>query len=289
MYKEGESSFATWTKKRVRNNLSLNGMAVGEPGSGKTYAMLSFAYDIDPDFEIRQIAFTFREVMEILNADWFKKKKWKICLFEEMQTSVNNRTWQGMVNKLFNYLLSTFRHQNVIFLMTTPYHDFVDAQSRKLIHCLFECRGWNKKTQKSLIRPKLLQYNAKMKKFYEHSLYVIKNSKYNKLEHWYIDKPPLSLTEPYEVKKTAFTTKLNEGILRDLDKLEEKEKKEQEPKSSKPLTEFQSKIVECWERGIGKQKDIAKELSRSPAMISDTIKLVRNKGYFLENYLKSAN
>jgi len=176
MYKKGESSWVRWIKKRITHNLNFVSLAQGPTGIGKSWAMLKLAYDIDSTFTIDQVAFDFKGVMEIINAEWFKKKKWKIIIFDEAQTSISNRQWQSKANKLMNYLLSTFRHQNIIFLFTSPYSDFLDSQSMKLLHCVFDCKGWNKKTKKSTMRPKLLQYNSKMKKFYEHSLYAIKKT-----------------------------------------------------------------------------------------------------------------
>lgn len=190
--------------------------------SGKSWGMLSLAYNIDPEFSIDQVAFSFREVMTIINSDWFKKKKWKIILFDEPQTDISNRAWQSLTNKLMNYLVSTFRHQNIVLLFATPYSDFIDSQTKKLIHCVFDVRGHSRKTKKAQIRPKLLQYNSKMKKFYEHSLYVIDRGGYNKLTMMFIDEPPKHLIKPYEEKKTAFTDALNKDIQRQLDALAEK-------------------------------------------------------------------
>jgi len=151
----------------------------------------------------------------------------------------------------------------------------------KLMHCKFEIKGHSKKTRQTHIRPKLLQYNSKLKKFYEHSLYVIKDGKLHKLVNWYINKPPKHLIEPYEKSKEEFTDKLNKDILRQLNELEEKKA----PKKTiqKPLTELQQRILECWKKGM-KQKDIVKELNKKQKIISESEKYMRNKGYNKENY-----
>jgi len=114
MWKEGEDSVSRWIKKRINQNLNLNALAIGETGIGKTYVMLSVAYNLDPNFSINQVAFNFRDVMNIINSDWFNKLKYKIILFDEVQVSFNSRTWQSLTNKLMNLLMSTYRHQNVI-------------------------------------------------------------------------------------------------------------------------------------------------------------------------------
>jgi len=69
---------------------------------------------------------------------------------------------QKLIN-ILNFLLSTYRHQNIITLFTSPYEDFLDSAALKLFHVKFECRGWSKKTNKSKISPKIYQYNAQKK------------------------------------------------------------------------------------------------------------------------------
>jgi len=289
MHKQGEQSFILWIKKRIENNLNLLLLTQGSTGIGKSWVELRMAYDIDNTFEIRQVAFTFREVMEILNSDWFYKKKWKIILFDEAQTDISNRQWQSLSNKLMNYLLSTFRHRNIILLFTSPYSDFLDSQSMKLMHVILDCKGWNKKTKKSLVRPKLLQYNSKLKKFYEHSLFVIKDGKTNKLINWWINKPPEHLIKPYEEKKLEFTTKLNKMILAELTSLEtgevDTEKKgELNPDSMQPI------LWTIAQKGYTTQPELAvtlgKELGRvvKIAQLSKNIMSMRRKGYDIRKY-----
>lgn len=208
---------------KYHNFLLNNGIL--SHNSGKSWFDLSLAYDIDPDFDVRQVAFSFEKVMEIIQSDWFSKKKYKIIIFEEVQTSISNREWQGLVNKLFNYLLSTYRHRNIILLMNSPYTDFIDSHARKLIHVVFEIRGHSEITKKTRCRPKILQYNSKLKKFYEHSLYVLRNHRQSKQIYLLMDKPPKHLIKPYEKAKYEFTNNLNKEIISDLEKHNNKEEK----------------------------------------------------------------
>ena len=232
MYKAGEHSWVRYIKMRIKSNLNFLALAEGSTGSGKSWSMLSVAYLIDPTFDARCIAFSFREVMKIINADWFKEKKWKVILFDEPQTSISNRQWQSLTNRLFNFLLSTFRHQNIVLLFATPYADFIDVASQKLLHCKFEVKGHSSKTNLTTIRPKLLQYNSRMKKFYEHSLYVMHKGKLGgstKLVKWNVPKPPQHLIDAYEIKKSEFTHGLNKDIENQLDGMEDKQREKDNP------------------------------------------------------------
>ena len=106
-YRKGEPSWITWIKKRIKNNLNFLAIAEGPTGIGKSWSLLSIAYMIDKEFEPRQTAFGFKQVMEIINSEWFKQKKWKIIIFDEAQTDISNRQWQSLTNRLMNYLLFT--------------------------------------------------------------------------------------------------------------------------------------------------------------------------------------
>jgi len=225
MFKKGENAWVTYIRNRVKSNLNFIAIAEGSTGVGKSWAMLSVGYQIDPDFTIDQVAFSFKEVMQILNADWFKTKKgFRVIVFDEPQTDISNRAWQSLTNRLMNYLTSTFRHQNIILLMATPYADFIDSQTQKLIHCKFVVKGHSRHTNLTTIRPKLQQYNSQMKKYYNHSLMVSSKKGTFKMTQWKIIKPPKHLIDPYEEKKTAFTSGLNKDILEQLEVIEKKNK-----------------------------------------------------------------
>jgi len=228
MYKKGEHSWIRYIKMRIKSNLNFLALAEGSTGVGKSWACLSIAYLIDPTFEIRQVAFSFQEVMQIINAEWFKKKQYKCIVFDEPQISISNRQWQSLTNKLFLFLVSTFRHQNIVLIFASPYADFIDSATMKLLHCKFEVKGHSAKTNLTTIRPKLLQWNSRMHKFYEHSLYIMREGQLGgstKLTKWNVPKPPQHLIDPYELKKSEFTSKLNKSIQSQLDVMDEKQDK----------------------------------------------------------------
>jgi len=285
LHKKGEPSFITYVRKRLANNLNFICLYTGGPGIGKTWNGISMSWQLDPEFDAeRQITFDFKQTMELVNSKWFKAKKIKVILFDEPQISISNRNWQSMTNKLLNYLLSTFRHQNIILILCAPYADFLDSQAMKLLHCIFECRGVNKKKKLSRVRPKLQQYNAQLKKTYNHSLHVINDGQVEKMTFWDITRPPQHLIDVYERRKTEFTTKLNREIIEKLNEVEMKEKLG----DKKPLTETQQGILECWEEGIFQQKEISAKLNRTAQIVSLNTQYMRRKGYFLEKYREMA-
>lgn len=285
LYKKGEPSWISWIKKRIAHNLNFISLFQGATGIGKTWGAISLAQMIDPEFSVQQVVFDFKELMAVINSDWFKEKKWKIVIFDEPQITISNRNWQSTTNKLMNYLLSTFRHQNIILIFCSPYVDFLDSQSMKLLHCIFECVGVNKKKELSRVRPKIQQYNSYMKKTYQHPLYVIRNKKAIPLRDWYIPKPSEELIEQYEQKKTNFTSKLNQDILNTIDELSGKSEKAEQNKGNdqrKPLTEKQKRTMEVLANH--KYEEASKILNISFNAIHQHKKLAEKKGYTLEEF-----
>lgn len=301
LYKKGEISWIRWIKKRIAHNLNFICLFQGATGIGKTWSAISLAQMIDPDFNIDQIVFDFKELMQVINSDWFKKKKWKILIFDEPQITISNRQWQSTTNKLMNYLLSTFRHQNIILIFCSPYVDFLDSQSMKLLHCIFQCEGVNRKTELSRVRPKIQQYNSYMKKMYQHPLYVIRGKKVIPLRDWYIPKPTPEIIELYEQKKTQFTDNLNQDIKKKIKELSGEKEEEQTLedrrrseiygyalRGRKPLTEKQKRVMEVFAsiKGNKKYEEASKILGITFNALLQHKKLAEKKGYTIQEFKK---
>src|SRR3990167_4535074 len=110
------NSWARWmvgrTMKKNQNNLIS---IVGKTGSGKTYSAISICEIMSKmdgvPFKLEHIVFTFRQFMELINKVKNKSRGIKI-VFEEQQISIDARNFQSEANKIFNYIVTTFRHRN---------------------------------------------------------------------------------------------------------------------------------------------------------------------------------
>lgn len=215
---EGERPWITYPKNRIRDNQNFLGIATGGPGSGKTYFTIAYAEKIDPNFKVEEgLVFNFEGAMKLINSEEFHKREWKIILWDEPQIEMSNRNWQSVANKLINYLLSTFRSQNVILLWASPYKDFLDSQSMKLVHAEFQCKGWDKSTKLTKVRPRLLQYNSDFKKTYPHKLYSRTSSgNLEGIDLWSVPLASARNINKYEEMKSDFNKNLNRSIEKDL-------------------------------------------------------------------------
>lgn len=222
MYKKGECSFIRWLKKRQKHHNNTLIMIQGETGSGKSYSAIQKAIEYDSDFKIEQCVRDFREFMQLINADWFQEKKNKVVVFDEPQISISSRNWQSLTNKLMNYILSTFRHQQIVVFFVAPYKTFLDSQSMKLVHVVMTTRGIDRKKNLCTVKFSIEQYNPNMDKYYHHSLLVLHGGVYRKLNSLHIKMPRKEIINQYETRKTEFTSRLNADIFKQATELESK-------------------------------------------------------------------
>jgi ABC-type oligopeptide transport system ATPase subunit len=214
-------SMVKYVHRRIKNNKNFLVTITGPTGSGKSWTGLSIAELLDKEFTIDRVIFKGKELMKLINSGVLKPGS--VILWDEAGIDLSNRNWQSVTNKMLNALLQTFRSKNFILIFTVPFSDFVDASSRKLFHADFETQRINKALMEVVIKPKLLQYNPNLKKWYRKYLKVSSNGKMIKIKRWAVPKPSDELIKLYEAKKTIFTAGLNTDIGKQLEKLEGKE------------------------------------------------------------------
>lgn len=264
--------WVAYIHERIKKNKNFIGFISGQTGSGKSWASLSIAEQIDPKFNIERVVFNGLELMELINSD--KLKKGSVVVFEESGVEMNNRNWQSVTNKMLNFLMQTFRHRNFILIMNSPYMDFVDASTRKLFHAEFKTEGINMKEKKTLLKPLLMQYNSRNQKFYYKYLKQITDKGIIRIEGWDVIRPSKELVNAYEKKKREFTDKLNRNIMDEL--LAEKYKKEKKNKNH--LTDNQKEVLQLLREGHNID-EIAEIRDRASNTIRSGIELIKKKGY----------
>jgi len=158
-------------------------------------------------------------------------------VLEEMQTSQNSRSWQSVNNKLFNYFLSTWRFKRCVLLVNLPTIGMLDSHSRGLFHAQFEAQKILQKKQKLKTKPKIFQTDASSGKVYGKFLRVKKDGMIMPVKKMYLSKPPKHICEAYEEVKEEFTKELYGSLVKQLDRLEAKER------GDKPLTGKQQEVL----------------------------------------------
>lgn len=208
------NGWPSYIKKRIGENKNFIAFIGGPTGSGKTYSGLKICEMLDEKFNEDRIVFSGLELMQLLNNG--NLKSGSCILFEEAGVAMSNRNWYSSLNKMLNYLMQTFRHRNIVLIFTSPYMDFIDAGTRKLIHAELMTDGidYDKKTCR--LKPMLIQYNSRYNKYYYKYLKMITSEGLVKIKRWSVGLATPELINAYEVKKRQFTDRLNEDILKQL-------------------------------------------------------------------------
>lgn len=221
-------AFEHYMKQRVyRRNQNLLILVVGSTGSGKSYSCLSQAEKYYNEvgkgkFPLKNVCFTPLEFMERINSG--ELKRGDVLILEEIGISQSSRNWYSNTNKLINYLLQSFRNLNLIVFMNTPDTSFLDSQTRKLVHFVWECLNIDPNKKTCSIKPLKIQVNKRSGKIYMKYLRVIMNGEALPLIRLNMGLPSQELRAKYEKRKKDYTNKLNKKILEDLKEQEKPQK-----------------------------------------------------------------
>lgn len=222
--------------KRNKNWLSI---ISGETGSGKSYTALKIGELVDPEFGIDRVVFTREEFMKLLNSG--RLHKGNMVVWDEAGVGIPAREWQSISNKMINYLLQTFRHENLGVIFTTPSIDFIDIQLRKLFHNYIETQHIN--FSKKCVRTKfmLLEHNPRYGKIY-FKYPRIRNDGWGirKIKRMDFGKPSNKLIRAYERKKKRFTKELK----REIEDTLKNEKERKDERKVKDIREIVHEIME---------------------------------------------
>ncbi len=211
MEESGYNFFKLYIESRIQHNKNYLCCITGPTGSGKTYSSLKLAEDLDPLFNADRVVFTPKEFINLLNNG--NLKSGSVIVFDEAGVSLNNREWQSKSNNLIQYILQTFRHKNYIVIFTSPDFAFIDKASRKLFHSYMETNGIDFENKVCKIKPLMIQISQRTGDMYFKYLRMkAKGIGRAKITQIKIPLPSKELIKDYEVKKTKFTSALNEKI-----------------------------------------------------------------------------
>ena len=278
--KRQEAYWVLYIKQRIKKMKNFLGIFTGATGSGKSWSALSLCFQVDDTFTPERIVFSMKGLMKLINED--KVKSGQAILWDESGIDVSNRSWQSLTNRMVNFLLQTFRHKRIILIMTTPYLDFVDASTRKLFHAEISTLSINTAKKSCKVKPMILQYNSRKKKFYYKYLRACSPKKSAcPVKSWNIPAPPQWLIDEYEVMKTNFTAELNKDIEQQLEGDKPKKKDER-----KPLTEKQENVLKLLAEYKGNMDKTAKKIGLKLHTIWFHKTQARKKGYSWEEYME---
>jgi hypothetical protein len=265
-----------YIKLRVDNHKNFMCVVIGSVRSGKSYSVLGMMEVLYPDkpkqWIVDHIHFTPKLFLDgISNENTFTGETFS---FDESGVGQNSKNWQSLINKMINFMLQTFGYKNLAVFFCLPNFTFLDSDTRKLVHAIFETKRIDKKTSSVLLSPKFTQINHTTGKMYSKYLRVKHNGVLTPIKLISIPKPSQELIDLYELKKRAYTKELYENIMLKAEMFEMKENKKIRQRDK--LTEHQMNVLKAYQK-YGTQMEIAKNLSMSPAAVSCAIRFIKKK------------
>jgi len=190
-------------KKNITKNRNYTIAGVGRVGTGKSYSGLKLASVIQPGFTVDNVVFDIPKLLEKVHNE--EVKAGEVLIFDEAGISASNReSYMSELNKAMSFLMQTWRHRQIVLIITVPDIAFIDAGTRKMFDAIMECKEVIPSRKVVRVNWKFLQSNVQSGKLYFH------NPKTAEMETIQVEisKPDTKLINRYEKKKKEFTTEL---------------------------------------------------------------------------------
>jgi len=275
-----------------KKNNCINGILTGDPGSGKSFAMLSMAEAIckarGEEFKIEgNLFFKAADMMREIKRYYEQpgSKKGKLWLFDEAGIDANNLNFHDQINRGLNAFFQTARHRNYIFWMTVPHFGFVSKGVRNLMTSHFQANGWIPKENLTKIVPRVLQYNGNNDKLYRKRILIKDlNGNMGYCNEIHLPIPSKKLVKEYEKLKKEFTGDLFADIA---NKIEAQEQEKESKAMGAELTDKQAEIVELLKRDRTPDM-IATIKNITPSSVRASMSLIKKKGFKIKKHTDDA-
>lgn len=286
--KEGEF-FCKWMKNRIRNNKNVLGVELGPTGSGKSYRDLRkmeiwYKEYLNRPFPAENICFGLKEVMQRLTyynklQDSGKSIKGEAIMFEEAGANLGSLDFQNKIQKMFTYVLQSFRSMNIIIFFNLPYLSMLNKSARMLLHYSSESLGIDFNTEKNKCKLFFHQVNQGTGKIYKKYPKATLNHSIRTIKIFSYSNPSSDIIKIYEDKKRKYLQNMQDDYVTEIEVQEKKKQKERDGVlEKKPLTHPQLEVYNYKMQGLSVE-EIAERTQKATGTIKNFISLLRNKGY----------
>lgn len=280
----GEYLNRYFKRRTIRLNKNVLGVFTGKTGSSKSYNCLSCAerwyqFHFKKEFPIENCCFSPKDIVKRIKElkDNKQLRKGTLFILEEAGTNLGNLDYQNKIQKMFTYILQSFRSMNLILLINLPVFSMLNKATRELVHFNFISERIDFKNKISLVKPLFLQLNEQYNKTYWHNPTGSVNGYPIQLSLLQFTMPPKRLTELYEAKKLNYVSDLTEIFLEEIAK-EEKIKDFKHVRED--LTKVEREVYQDLMNDLSVQES-AKIRDRGIRSTYDARKRIISKGYSL--------
>jgi DNA-binding CsgD family transcriptional regulator len=284
----------SWFKNRIAKNQNALIAITGPTGSSKTYDALTTAenwYDYNfhkEEFPIDNVCFSLGAIAKRITSlhKENKLRKGELFILEEAGTNFGNLDFQNKLNKMFNYILQSFRSMNLIVLITLPVLTMLNKSARLLIHANFVTVSIDMKKQIAKVKPYFHQLNQHSgKSYWKYPRVKIGSSKVLRLERILFRKPSQRLIDLYEVNKKKYVFELTESLANEAEN-DDREKMLKVAMERRGLSNQECRIIDMLTQGLTRE-EIAEKMGCGLGNIKERIRNARKKGYDIDKFIKS--
>lgn len=188
----------------------------GPPASGKSYAALRLAYDLDLaedgshrfPLDASRVIFSIPDFVDFVRGVHGDLPPGSFIILDEAAISLNAQKWYEPAAQAMSGITQSFRCRQLGAIFCFPgSFNFLNSQVRQLVHMVLRMRMVNKQVKISAGDFKFLQTNVFSGKIYKRNPTAsgpVGNVELNTFE---FHLPPAELVKNYELRKAAFLKK----------------------------------------------------------------------------------
>jgi hypothetical protein len=260
--------FLEFIKDRIRHNKNCIIVIVGGTGSGKSWAALSLAEALDPEFTTDNITFSAKKFIKLIRKDF---PPGSVLMFDEGGVDLSAREFMSKKNRILSKILQTVRYKNHIIILTVPDLKFIDTHARKLAHLILQTAGIKRSEGLSKLRAYTISVSPLSGDiYYPHPTVYIPTRGVVKVKDILIPKPSVRVRHAYEKLKHEFGDNLYTQTSRELDDVG----------GVKDLTETEQAVFYAHKYSVP-DVVVAESLGIQPGSVRKARSNIRQKGYYM--------
>lgn len=209
----------------IKQNKNALILMSGETGSGKSITGLTVGHEIDPtlcvdNLDVR-IAKSVTEFLEFTN----NMSKGQVLIWDEAGVGLSASEWWKRANILINYVLQTFRHENICVIFTAPTMKDLDSKARTRFHYYMEPVSIDYEKKLAKVKVRRWQHNPELGKTYSKRL-IHKDGRFELVvSHMEVPLAPQEIIDKYESIMKPWKRNVKETARIELETLQQDSKK----------------------------------------------------------------
>lgn len=151
-------------------DLNYNLTTIGQPGSGKTTALLKMAWELQVDpktlernFDVeQQVVFSTEDFTKFVKNTNEKTEPGKVVIFDEIEIEANAKSWDT-IGQVYALTISTCRYKQNIIFASLPLEQQLILHGRELRNARIICNFVDHNTNRINAKYQNLEYNVQSK------------------------------------------------------------------------------------------------------------------------------